>query len=1132
MAVSEIKPGGAATPPKKPTTAKTPPSKAPESSPNGSPAPNVGGGPQQSERVNASQAGPDAPKDPSGPTAEENPETNPSGGPSRAEKFKQGAKDKASNASQRIKDAKSVAKATTGVPGKEDADDVKKAYQEKGAAGAAGEVGRKAVGKGVTTAVDATGVGLVVGAKVGKFVEKALKKENLKWVGLIAVLPIVMVSILVVIVVYAFANPTKFISQVVSDPKIREFALQAAAGLGKNIFSQEETLKKYGYVEYKSGSAIAAPDAKPPVAGSLEDKISRIDLKNAQYQTTQKPGCPISYTTKTLIGPGGKTVNVLDKATDNKGQEVSNDNYLTGYCIINSMPLYNMMVRSQAAREVNSFSDTFLSYADVKNYPKNSTREERAKYTHDKTYGRITSKAEQNPESDVPKINEYVAKVREVLKNNTDPNAVYAVDEDFTFGDVDQVRTMCAFAQGYFGPLDRKNKDGSLKTGANNIRKGIDGRLNTGQRSGVKWNTLSSTRELGLVSNEETGDTLRQLDGWVSSTAYAQNVYSRQTGKKANPESLSNTSYGANYQNALSILYDTREYCAGEIGKADRSTIENNYNTLKDAIISQSNGGFESPEGFGDRQLMQGVIRMIGGSAISGLEPGPNNFNNMSQGFRGLSNQYMMSIGGRFLNSKESNSLALKTENTSREIESKNGLAYRLYGKDNIRSLANTIQYETPRTTGELNTRVGDFIASVGNPIKMIADLHSSFSYLALGKNTQAFAASNIGDAYMRVDTVGIPESDFVPDQIANSDDIQKMQESGTYDQKRALRYFEACSKSNIPSKAYFLRLKVVGDDGELGNRKVRDGAGYPYYPAMADIIEYEDYADRKDIKDEKRAFIACEIYLNPDTDLILDERDRKKLVRDTFGDELGTDGMLLLAKKYRNYLYANSIADLMVELSSTEKTDSIYQNPNGEANENATATSTAGGAIVGDPYAETVSVACAAGTKDIGIQDAYLKGVKTESRMCSVSNIPSIGKSDNPGGQFPTPGADGHVVVNSRVSGAWYKLAEDAKAAGINLKAISSFRSMASQEVLWARYGRDPQRVARPGTSPHQAGVAIDFDNMEGYRKNATCSNRATNSSPAYQWLRANSINYGFKQYATEAWHWDALPSANRCGP
>ena len=237
-------------------------------------------------------------------------------------------------------------------------------------------------------------------------------------------------------------------------------------------------------------------------------------------------------------------------------------------------------------------------------------------------------------------------------------------------------------------------------------------------------------------------------------------------------------------------------------------------------------------------------------------------------------------------------------------------------------------------------------------------------------------------------------------------------------------------------------------------------------------------------------------------------------------------------AIRYRLYTYYNYQMDYLTKLSSDESDESIYANGAGGGAAAATATSTAGGAIVGNPYAETMSVSCAPGTVDIGPQDAYLEGVKTQSRMCSVSNIPSVGKSDNPGGEFSTAGADGHVVVNSRVSGAWYKLAEDAKAAGINLKAISSFRSMPHQEVLWVRYGRDPQAVARPGTSPHQAGVAIDFDNMKGFRKNATCSTRATNSSPAYQWLRANSINYGFKQYASEAWHWDALPSANRCGP
>lgn len=186
-------------------------------------------------------------------------------------------------------------------------------------------------------------------------------------------------------------------------------------------------------------------------------------------------------------------------------------------------------------------------------------------------------------------------------------------------------------------------------------------------------------------------------------------------------------------------------------------------------------------------------------------------------------------------------------------------------------------------------------------------------------------------------------------------------------------------------------------------------------------------------------------------------------------------------------------------------------------------------GSIVGDPYSDTTSVPCAEGTTDIGLQDAYVSGRMFKSRMCSVSNLPSHGQADNPGGTFSTPGANGHAIVNSRVSGAWYKLVEDASAAGISLSVTSSFRSMPHQQSLWNR-NPNSSLVARPGFSSHQAGVAIDFSNMSGKRVGATCETRATNSGPAYQWLRANAAQYGFKQYAVEAWHWDALSASSRC--
>jgi hypothetical protein len=50
---------------------------------------------------------------------------------------------------------------------------------------------------------------------------------------------------------------------------------------------------------------------------------------------------------------------------------------------------------------------------------------------------------------------------------------------------------------------------------------------------------------------------------------------------------------------------------------------------------------------------------------------------------------------------------------------------------------------------------------------------------------------------------------------------------------------------------------------------------------------------------------------------------------------------------------------------------------------------------------------------------------------------------------------------------------------------------------------------TARPGTSHHEQGLAIDFDN---------CSSRAT---PCHRWLTANALTYGLHPLSTEPWHW-----------
>ena len=50
---------------------------------------------------------------------------------------------------------------------------------------------------------------------------------------------------------------------------------------------------------------------------------------------------------------------------------------------------------------------------------------------------------------------------------------------------------------------------------------------------------------------------------------------------------------------------------------------------------------------------------------------------------------------------------------------------------------------------------------------------------------------------------------------------------------------------------------------------------------------------------------------------------------------------------------------------------------------------------------------------------------------------------------------------------------------------------------------------TARPGSSMHERGLAVDFRN---------CSVRST---ACYQWLAGNAARFGFFNLPSEPWHW-----------
>lgn len=199
--------------------------------------------------------------------------------------------------------------------------------------------------------------------------------------------------------------------------------------------------------------------------------------------------------------------------------------------------------------------------------------------------------------------------------------------------------------------------------------------------------------------------------------------------------------------------------------------------------------------------------------------------------------------------------------------------------------------------------------------------------------------------------------------------------------------------------------------------------------------------------------------------------------------------------------------------------------------NTNATSTGIVGdigvssGTINGSTNGEDVP--CAAGSTEVGNVESLYTGSLRKSdpliiKLCQVESIGGRG-NDASGSNI-----DGGVVVNSRVSGAWVALGEAAKQANPSVElAGSSFRLGDSCGGTGSG-----SACAKPGSSMHQLGIAVDFFDM-GSKSGSTssCSQRAgALTDGRWQWLFTNAERFGIKQYSYEPWHWDLGDFDNRC--
>ncbi len=118
-----------------------------------------------------------------------------------------------------------------------------------------------------------------------------------------------------------------------------------------------------------------------------------------------------------------------------------------------------------------------------------------------------------------------------------------------------------------------------------------------------------------------------------------------------------------------------------------------------------------------------------------------------------------------------------------------------------------------------------------------------------------------------------------------------------------------------------------------------------------------------------------------------------------------------------------------------------------------------------------------------------------------------------------------GGIIVNVQIADNVARLLEAARADGLVLTG-GGYRDSSSQVALrrsncgtseYAIYSMPPSQcrppTARPGSSMHERGLAIDF-----MCNGAVISSR---SSPCYRWLAQNASRFGLYNLPSEPWHW-----------
>jgi hypothetical protein len=183
-------------------------------------------------------------------------------------------------------------------------------------------------------------------------------------------------------------------------------------------------------------------------------------------------------------------------------------------------------------------------------------------------------------------------------------------------------------------------------------------------------------------------------------------------------------------------------------------------------------------------------------------------------------------------------------------------------------------------------------------------------------------------------------------------------------------------------------------------------------------------------------------------------------------------------------------------------------------------------GTTTADQVSSQVDQKVALAALRLGATPALPAGLRAVSRSKLRPILPGcdgrVTSYDYPNGEIPADelctlnfAPRHHLRADAAVALAKLNIAYRARY-GQNLCLTDSYRSLAAQQSVAAR---KPGLAARPGTSEHGMGLAVDF-----------CGGIQTYGSQRYDWMRANAPTFGWANPAwaippssrEEPWHWE----------